>query len=149
MFFGRSTLIGMVETEEGMMLSPKISRMTGWFKLSNGSGQKGAAADRQSVRQRRRSPVHSERIPRHYDWFGCSRRSSSPCQSPPSLSLLGYLDANWASLHLSMRYTSGKCFFINGCLVSLTSKKQRCVAVSTTESKYVAATLAACELIWL
>ena len=48
-----------------------------------------------------------------------------------------------------MRSTSGNCFFINGCLISWTSKKQRCVVVSTTESEYVAASLAARELIWL
>ena len=48
-----------------------------------------------------------------------------------------------------MRSTSGNCFFVNGCLVSWTTKKQRCVVVSTTESKYVAASLAAHELVWL
>ena len=66
-----------------------------------------------------------------------------------SLSLLGYIDADWASLHLSMRSTSGNCFFINGCLISWTSKKQRCVGVSTTESENAAASLATRELIWL
>ena len=81
--------------------------------------------------------------------FGLVYQRQFTSESIPSLSLLGYTDADWASSHLSMRSTSGNCFFINGCLVSWTSKKQRCVAVSTTESEYVAASLAARELIWL
>jgi len=48
-----------------------------------------------------------------------------------------------------MRSTSGNYFFVNGCLVSWASKKQRCVAVSTIESQYVVASLAARELVWL
>ena len=77
------------------------------------------------------------------------RRQEESYSSSPSLDLIGYTDADWASSHLSMRSTSGNCFFVNGCLVSWSSKKQRCVVVSTTEAEYVAASLAARELVWL
>ena len=77
------------------------------------------------------------------------RREDTSLSSSTSLDLIGYTDADWASSHLSMRSTSGNCFFVNGCLVSWSSKKQRCVAVSTTEAEYVAASLAARELVWL
>ena len=81
--------------------------------------------------------------------FGLVYRRQEESFASTSLDLIGYTDADWASSHSSMRSTSGNCFFINGCLISWSSKKQRCVAVSTTEAEYVAASLAARELVWL
>ena len=44
---------------------------------------------------------------------------------------------------------SGYVFLVNGGAISWSSKKQELIMLSTAESKYVAATYAAKEAIWL
>ena len=63
--------------------------------------------------------------------------------------LIAYTDADWGGCPNTSRSTSGACFFMDKSLISWYSKKQHCVAVSTTEAKYVAASMASRELIWL
>ena len=52
--------------------------------------------------------------------------------------LIGYSDADHGRNQLDRKSTSGTCQFLGNSLVSWFSKKQNCVAVSTTESEYVA-----------
>lgn len=40
-------------------------------------------------------------------------------------------------------------FYLNGSLITWISQKQRCVALSTCEAEFMAATAAACQGIWL
>lgn len=62
--------------------------------------------------------------------------------------LLGYTDADGASQ--SHRHAiSGFAFLIDGGAISWASQKQELVTLSTVEAKYVAATHAAKECIWL
>lgn len=59
------------------------------------------------------------------------------------LGLIGYSDADWSSPHSkSALSTSGFVFIFDGGPISWTSKKQPCVATSTTESEYIAQALA-------
>jgi hypothetical protein len=61
---------------------------------------------------------------------------------------VGYVDADGASQD-HRRAISGYVFMVDGGAVSWSSKKQELVTLSTTEAKYVAATHAAKEAVWL
>jgi hypothetical protein len=58
------------------------------------------------------------------------------------LSLIAYIDADWASCIDDQRSTSGAGFYLGECLVSWVRKKQSSVSLSTAEAEYIAA--AAC-----
>ncbi|KAD4180297.1 hypothetical protein E3N88_28888 [Mikania micrantha] len=61
----------------------------------------------------------------------------------------GYTDASFQTDRDDSRSQSGYVFIMNGGAVSWKSSKQDVVALSTTESEYIAASLAAQEAAWL
>ena len=61
----------------------------------------------------------------------------------------GYVDADYAEDLDDRKSTSGYVFYMNGAPIAWRSKKQPCIALSTTESEYVAATMAAQEAAWI
>jgi histone deacetylase 1/2 len=61
----------------------------------------------------------------------------------------GYSDADWASDSDDRRSTSGNVFVMSGGAISWTSKKQPTVAISTSESEYIALCFATQEAVWL
>jgi hypothetical protein len=63
--------------------------------------------------------------------------------------LVGYVDADWGSDVNDRKSTSGYVFKLAGGAISWSSKKQGCVALSSTEAEYVAGAHAAKEAIWL
>lgn len=63
--------------------------------------------------------------------------------------LAAYSDADYAGDGETRRSTSGVILMFNGGPVSWESTRQKSVALSTTESEYMAATVAVKELIWL
>ncbi|KAG2758696.1 hypothetical protein Pcac1_g29199 [Phytophthora cactorum] len=58
-------------------------------------------------------------------------------------------DADWAGDIESRRSTSGYAFMMNGGCISWRSKKQRTVALSSTEAEYMALSEATQEAVWL
>ena len=62
--------------------------------------------------------------------------------------LVGYANAD-GSMAEDRRAISGYAFMINGGAVSWSAKRQEIISLSTTESKYIAATYAAKEALWL
>ena len=64
---------------------------------------------------------------------------------------VGYSDADWAGYTSDRRSTSGYIFMFGACggPISWSSKKQKCVALSTAEAEYVALSGAAQECLWL
>lgn len=60
----------------------------------------------------------------------------------------GYTDADWGGRE-DRRSIGGYTFCINGAAVSWASKKQPCVALSCTESEYMALTPGVKEALWL
>jgi len=63
--------------------------------------------------------------------------------------LVGYTDADMAGDVDSRKSTSGYLINFSGGAVSWQSKLQKCVALSTTEAEFIAATEACKELIWM
>ena len=63
--------------------------------------------------------------------------------------LTGYSDADWAGDLSTRRSTTGYVFQIQGSTVSWCSKRQACVARSTSEEEYVALSTASQEAVWL
>ena len=57
--------------------------------------------------------------------------------------LVGFSDADYAGDKVDRKSTSGTCHFLGRSLVCWSSKKQNCVSLSTAESEYIAADLAA------
>eukprot|EP00253_Pinus_taeda_P027671 PITA_27671 len=63
--------------------------------------------------------------------------------------LCGSTDADWARSPRDRKRTSGGIFNIRLTTFSWYSRKQRSVALSSAEAEYMAASLAACEAIWM
>eukprot|EP00253_Pinus_taeda_P029330 PITA_29330 len=63
--------------------------------------------------------------------------------------LCGFTDADWARSPTGIKITTGGIFSIKSIAVSWYSKKQRSVALNSAEAEYMAASLAACEAIWM
>jgi len=58
-----------------------------------------------------------------------------PCDSNINLSVFSYLD--YVGCKLDWKSTSGTCHLLGSSLISWNSKKQACVALSTTEAEYI------------
>nr|GEW57274.1 uncharacterized mitochondrial protein AtMg00810-like [Tanacetum cinerariifolium] len=65
------------------------------------------------------------------------------------VTITGYTDSDLANDVNDRRSTGGMAFYVNGNLVTWASQKQRCVALSSCEAEFMAATMAACKGIWL
>lgn len=63
--------------------------------------------------------------------------------------LTGYADANWGENRDDGKSNSGYLFKLNGGTISWCSRKQKCVALSSTEAELIALTEAVKESIWL
>ncbi|XP_051135426.1 uncharacterized mitochondrial protein AtMg00810-like [Andrographis paniculata] len=65
------------------------------------------------------------------------------------IKLVGYTDSDLEGSCDDSRSTSGYVFNLGGGVVSWSSKKQPIVVLSTTESEYIAASLAGSQIVWL
>src|SRR5579871_5729126 len=65
-----------------------------------------------------------------------------------STRLFGYTDTNWGGNLDNRKSTGGFAFTFAGRVISWSSKLQETVALSSTESEYMAATQASREVIW-
>lgn len=63
--------------------------------------------------------------------------------------LSGYSDSDLAGHVDDRRSTGAMAFYLNERLVTWVSQKQRCVALSSCEAEFMAATADACQAIWL
>ena len=65
------------------------------------------------------------------------------------IGLSGFTDADWAGSSIDRKSTRGYCFSIGSGKTSWCSRKKKSVALSSAEAKYMAASTASCEAIWL
>ncbi|XP_074347489.1 secreted RxLR effector protein 161-like [Apium graveolens] len=63
--------------------------------------------------------------------------------------LTGYSDSDLAGHLDDRRSTGGMVFYLNESIITWVSQKQKCVALSSCEAEFMAATTAACQGIWL
>lgn len=63
--------------------------------------------------------------------------------------ILCYSDSDYASDPETRRSTSGNVFMLGTSAISWASQRQKCVALSSTEAEFVAASLAVKEMIWI
>ncbi|KAG7294957.1 hypothetical protein JYU34_022646 [Plutella xylostella] len=63
--------------------------------------------------------------------------------------LLGFVDADWSGDTLDRKSTTGYFFKMFNCIVVWCCKKQLCVSLSSTESEYIALSIAIAEACWL
>ena len=80
--------------------------------------------------------------------FGRETANRHP-REPPPYGLIGYADSNFAGDPEDRKSVMGYCSFLNGAVVSWSSKKQRTVSTSTTEAEYIALGHAAREAVWI
>jgi hypothetical protein len=65
------------------------------------------------------------------------------------LSLIAYIDANWAGCIDDRRSTSGAVFYLGECLVSCLSKKQSSISLSIAEVGYIAVAACCTQVFWM
>ena len=65
------------------------------------------------------------------------------------MALHGYTDADLAGSVVDHKSTSGCCFTLGSDLISWMRRKQKLMALSTTEAEYIVASMACCEAVWL
>jgi hypothetical protein len=65
------------------------------------------------------------------------------------LDLYAFTDVDWAGCVDDRKSTSGATFFLGGCLVSWSSKKQSTVSLSTAEEKYIAVASHCTQVLWM
>ena len=77
------------------------------------------------------------------------RRLQHEDKNEEGVTLAGYTDADFGKCLDSRKSVSGYYFTLHGCLVSWRSQLQRVVALSTTESEFMAAIECIKEAMWL
>jgi histone deacetylase 1/2 len=68
---------------------------------------------------------------------------------PEDLTIIGYVDSDYASDKSTRKSTTGYLLTMGGCLVSWSSKAQPAVTLSSTEAEYVAASILGTEIKFL
>ncbi|GKA72761.1 hypothetical protein Tco_0778977 [Tanacetum coccineum] len=65
------------------------------------------------------------------------------------MSLIAYADADHAGCQDTRHSTSGSAQFLGDKLVSWSSKKQKCTAISSTEAEYIALSGCCAQILWM
>ena len=63
--------------------------------------------------------------------------------------LIGFCDADYAGDRIERKSTNGNCQFLGENLISLASKRQATIAMSTTEAEYISAASCCTQLLWM
>ncbi|KAG3230861.1 hypothetical protein PI124_g24042 [Phytophthora idaei] len=94
-------------------------------------------------------PTHWQALKRVLRYLQATPTHGLEFSREDSCGVCGYSDADWAGDIESRRSTSGYAFMMNGGCISWGSKKQRTVALSSTEAEYMALSEATQEAVWL
>jgi hypothetical protein len=94
------------------------------------------------------SEIHDSAVNRVFKYLRGTTNLAILFDGSDGLVLEGYTDANWGG-GTDRKSVGGYVFTLGGGTISWTSKKQPTVALSSTESEYMAITQAAKESIWI
>ena len=94
-------------------------------------------------------PTHWQALKRVFRYIQGTRTHGIEFRASSQDGLQGFSDADWAGDTMSRRSTSGYAFLMSGGCISWKSKKQRTVALSSTEAEYMALSEATQEAVWL
>jgi transposase InsO family protein len=94
-------------------------------------------------------PTHWQALKRVLRYLQATPTHGLEFSRKDGFGVCGYSDADWAGDIESRRSTSGYAFMMNGGCISWRSKKQRTVALSSTEAEYMALSEATQEAVWL
>ncbi|GJX88644.1 retrovirus-related pol polyprotein from transposon TNT 1-94 [Tanacetum coccineum] len=75
--------------------------------------------------------------------------TSDSVDTPMSAYVPAYADADHAGCQDTRRSTSGSAQFLGDKLVSWSSKKQKCTAISSTEAEYIALSGCCAQILWM
>ena len=78
-----------------------------------------------------------------YNRFGLDYRRSE------GIRLVSYTDSDWVGSVADQKSTFRCCFSLGSAALLWFSQKQKSVALSSAEAKYMAASQASCETLWL
>jgi hypothetical protein len=96
--------------------------------------------------------------PRHEHWIATKHVLRYICgtinyglryTASSNIQLHGFTDSDWARSVEDRKSTSSMCFSLGSVMISWGSRKQKSVALSTTEAEYMAACEACTEAMWL
>ena len=93
-------------------------------------------------------PTHWQALKRVFRYIKGTKTHGIESQASGDSTLQGYSGADWAGDIKSKQSTSGYAFMMNGGCISWRSKKQRTVALSSTEAEYMALSEATQEAVW-
>ncbi|GJV86291.1 retrovirus-related pol polyprotein from transposon TNT 1-94 [Tanacetum coccineum] len=83
----------------------------------------------------------------------CAQYQANPTekhlQADTDMSLTAYADADHAGFQDTRRRTLGSTQFLGDKLVSWSSKKQKCTAISSTEAEYIALSGCCAQILWM
>jgi len=65
------------------------------------------------------------------------------------LDLYAFTDVDWVGCVDDRKSTSGATFFLGGCLVSWSSKKQSTMSLSIAEEEYIATATCCTQVLWM
>nr|GFA77593.1 hypothetical protein [Tanacetum cinerariifolium] len=76
-------------------------------------------------------------------------QNGTPADATKYHSMIGFLDADYAGCKDTFKSTSGGAQFLGEKLVSWSSKKQDCTALSTAKSEYVSLSVCCAQVLWM
>lgn len=81
-------------------------------------------------------------------YLKCTRDYGLKYSADGSSVIEGFVDADWGGNVIDRSYI-GVCFSLSGCVISWETKKQKTVALSSSEAEYMAITEACKEAVYL
>lgn len=95
------------------------------------------------------SKIHVNAVKRIFKYISGTSKHGILYKFNQKLNLFGYSDADYGGDIDERRSTTGYVFVFGSSIISWSSERQKSVALSTTESEYVAAAQATKELVWI
>lgn len=95
------------------------------------------------------SKEHCTYVKRILRYLKCTKAYGLKYTADGNSVIEGFVDADWGGNIIDRRSYTGLCFVLSGCVISWECKKQKTVALSSSEAEYMAITEACKEAVYL